>query len=104
MIWLSWSARLFPLRHLGDGANVFFSGAAAAADHVQPAAIGEALELLRQGFRRLAVQALFIGQPGVRIARNVAVGQGLQRAQMVGHEFRAGGAIQTQRNQVDVIE
>src|ERR1700679_252490 len=50
MIRLSWSARLLPLRHLGNGANVFFSGAAAAADHVQPTAIGEALELLRQGF------------------------------------------------------
>ena len=64
----------------------------------------EALELLGQRGGRLEIFPLFIGQASVGIAGDIAAGQGLQSAQMVGHELRPGGAVQSQRNQIEVVE
>src|SRR6266478_6088812 len=86
-------ARLFALGHLRQGANMLLGGAAAAADEIQPAVIDEFLELGGQRGWRLEVLALFVGQPGVGIAGDEFAGELAQRANVVGHEFRASGAV-----------
>ena len=68
--------------------------AAAAADDVEPAVGAEALELLRQHRRQLVVVALLVGQAGVREARDREARDLRERAQVVGHEVRAGGAVE----------
>ena len=104
MIGLRRYPRLFPFGHLRDRANVFLGSSAAAAHNIQPPAVNKSFELLRQSSRRLLIQAFFVGEPGIRIAGNRAICQRLQRAHMVRHEFRPSRAIQSQRNQVHVIE
>ncbi len=86
----------------GQGADMLRRGAATAADDVDPAAGGEALDLRREAFRRLQIAAVFIRQTGVGIAGNGAVRQLGERAQMVGHELRPGGAVQADGNDVGV--
>src|SRR5580704_2773207 len=96
--------RGFALGHLSDGANVLLRGAAATAYDVQPATVREALELLGERSWSLGVAAFFVGKPGIGIAGDAAVGERLQRANVVSHEFGAGGAIEAQRNQIGVVE
>ena len=69
--------RLF-LDHLCDRANVFFGGAAAAADDVQPAAIDETFELLRERRGGFLVEAFFIGEAGIGVAGHEAAGERMQ--------------------------
>ena len=83
---------------------MLLGGSAAAADDIEPAAIDEALELLGEGRRSFLIASLLVRQAGVRIAGDEAVRQRLQRADVVGHELGAGGAVQAQRKHVDVIE
>ncbi len=90
---ISRTAWRFALNHLRDGANVLFGGAAAAAYHVQPATIDEALELLREGGGRFLIETFFVRQASVGIAGDEAAGERLQCADVVGHELRTGGAI-----------
>ena len=59
-------ARPLAVDHRREGAGVVEARAAAAADDVEPALIGEALEHGRHLLRRLLVAALLVGQPGVR--------------------------------------
>ena len=92
------------LDHLRDRANVLFGGATAAANDVEPAAIDKALELLRERSGRFLVEAFFIGQASVGIARDETAGERLQGANMIGHEFRARGAIEAERNQIHMVE
>ena len=99
MIRIGRTARLFAFGHLRDGANVLLGGAAAAADHIQPAAIDETVKLLGERIGSFLISAFFVGQAGVRIAGDEAICQRLQRANVVGHELGAGGAIQAERKQ-----
>src|SRR5216683_5088933 len=86
-------ARLFAFGHLRKGADVLLGGAAAAADEIEPAVIDKFLELGSERCWRLEVLAFFVGQPGVGIAGDTFAGELAERANVVGHEFRAGGAV-----------
>jgi hypothetical protein len=84
----------FLFRHLSDGANVFLRGSTAAADDIQPAALDKAIELLSESGGSLLVQPLFVRKASIWVAGNEPICQGLQRTDVVGHEFGPGGAIQ----------
>src|SRR6266851_4301764 len=86
-------ARLFAFGHLRKGADVLLGGAAAAADEIEPAVIDKFLELGSERCRRLEVLAFFVGQPGVGIAGDTFAGELAERANVIGHEFRAGSAV-----------
>ncbi len=49
---------------------------------------------------RLSVLSFLVGQPGVGVAGDAGPGQLVQRADVVGHELRAGGAVQADGQQV----
>ena len=53
---------------------------------------------------RLLVVAVLVGQAGVRVHAHEARGDRRERAQVVGHELRAGGAVEPDREEVDVLE
>src|SRR6266481_3241790 len=86
-------ARLFAFGHLCKGADVLLGGAAAAADEIEPAVIDKFLELGSERCWRLEVLAFFVGQPGVGIAGDTFAGELAERANVIGHEFRAGSAV-----------
>ena len=79
---------------LGDQAHVLGGRAAAAAHEVHPSLGAEALELPDQALGRLVVAPLLVRQPGVREAGHREARDLRQRAQVVGHEVRAGGAVE----------
>jgi methanogenic corrinoid protein MtbC1 len=95
-------ARLLPLHHVRQSVNMLFRGAAAAAYDIQPAVIGELLELRGQCGRRLQILAFFIRQAGIRITGHKFMGQRAQRSNVVGHEFRPGGAVHAKRQRMSV--
>ena len=95
-------ARLLAFGHLGDGVDVGSGGAAATAHQIQPAVIGEAIQLLGQRLRGLEIFAVFVRQPGIRVARDPHRCHLAERADVVRHELRTGGAIQADRKKVDV--
>ena len=92
--------RLAALHHFRERADMRGRRAAAAADHVQPAMLDEARKLGRERLGRFAVGAVFARQPGVRIAGNTRRGDFAERANVIGHEFGPGGAIQADRKQI----
>ena len=53
-------ARLFAFDHLRDGGDVFIRGAAASADDIEPAVVGEALELIRERGRGFEIEPLLV--------------------------------------------
>ena len=61
MFLFGWAARRFSFGHLCDCANMLLSCSAAAAHNIEPAAIHEALELLRQRSRSFAIPAFLVG-------------------------------------------
>ena len=77
---------------------------AAAADEVDPALVDEALQLEGQARRRLAVLAALVGQAGVRVHAHEAGRERRERAQVVGHELGPGGAVEPDREEVEVLE
>src|SRR6266404_6761124 len=85
--------RLFAFGHLREGADVLLGGATAAADDIEPAVVDKLFELGGERGWRLEVLAFLVGQPGVGIAGDEFAGELAQRANVVGHEFGAGGAI-----------
>ena len=79
-------------------------GAAAPTHDIQPAVIDEALKLRRHGFGRLQVQALGIGHARVGVTGDAGRAHLADRAQVVGHELRAGAAIEPDGKQIGVSE
>ena len=75
-------------------------GAAAASHDVEPDVGDEALELRRERGGRLQIVAILIGQPRVGIAGDAQRRHLADGADVVGHEFRAGGAVEADREQV----
>ena len=61
-----------PFTALGDGADVVGRRAAAAADDVDEAGLGELADERRHVFRALVVEAEFVGQAGIRIGADEA--------------------------------
>ncbi len=92
------------VHHRGQRRDVLLGGAAAAADDVEPAGIGEALELGREALGGLGIEAVLVGQPGVGVARDRAGRHLVHRAQVVGHELRPGGAVEADRERPDVLD
>lgn len=86
----------------GDGFDMARRGAAAAADDVEEAALGEFFDDLGGLRRQFVVLAEFVRQAGVRVRRNVGAGLVRQlfqvRAQFAGTE----GAVQAHRNRFGV--
>ena len=60
---------------LGDGADVVGRGAAAAADDVDEAGVGELAEQRRHVLRALVVVAEFVGQAGIGIGADEGIGE-----------------------------
>ena len=92
------------LRHLSDRADVCGSRAAAAADHVQPAVPREALQHRGQRIGRLAVQAVFVGQARVGVARHVRSHRLVDRSDMVRHVFRTRRAVESDAEQPRMLQ
>ena len=61
--------------------------------NVQPAVIDKFFELACQHGRRFKIFPLFIRQTGVGVAGNVLPGELTERADVIGHELRTGGAV-----------
>ena len=82
--------------HLRDRADVRRRGAAAAADDVQPAVIDEALELRGETMSGVSpILALLRSAARRSDSRKCAVvDHFVQGADVIGHELRAGGAVQ----------
>ena len=97
-------ARPLALDHLRDGADVRGRGAAASTHEIQPAVIGELLQLRRQRFRRLAEFAFGVGQAGIRIARDAVRRHLVERPYVVGHQVRTGGAVHADAQQVVILD
>ena len=96
----AWGALAF--RHLRDGADVRGSGAAAAADDVQPAVLDEFLKLRGERFGRFEIFVFFVRQAGVGIAGNARGSHLGQRADVVRHQIGTGGAVQADGEQIGV--
>ena len=98
------TARLPSLRGLRDLADVLRRRSAAAADDVDPALLDEAGERAGDHRGRLAVLPVLVGQAGVRVAADRARREAVQGAQVVGHEFRAGRAVEADRGHLRVLD
>ena len=83
------------LRHLRDGFDMRRCGTTASADDVEPAVVDEALQVTRDRLGRLVVLQLLVRKTSIGIAGDARGGKLMQRAQVIGHEFRTGPAIQT---------
>ena len=79
-------------------------GSAAAAHHVEPAVVEEALEDAPEILRRFHVDALLVRQSRVGHAADPGASQVRQGSQRVGHELRARGAVEAQVQQIGVQE
>ena len=90
--------------HPRDRRDVVGGGAAAAADDVDPAGVDEAFEGGGQARRGLRVAAVLVRQPGVGEARHRAAGALVHRAQVIGHEGGAGGAVEPYRQRPGVLD
>ena len=94
-------ARALALDHLRDGADVRRRGAAASAHDIEPAVIDELLELRAPAIpasRRIC--PLRWAGPHSDSRRCACDAISLQRADVVRHELRTGGAVQPHREQV----
>ena len=81
---------------LGQQADVFGAGAAAAAGDIEPAGFNEAADGISQHFRGFVILAILVGQAGVGQASYRKAGQGGEGADVVGHKLRAGGAVKAE--------
>ncbi len=84
-------------------ADVLRICAAAAADNIHPALFYEAGECRGDHGWRFVVAAVLIRQSRVGITGDVAFCETIECAQMVGHELRSGGAIQTDGNHAGML-
>ncbi len=77
-------------------------GTAAAADQVEPPLVEEAAEDLAEDLRPLEVAPLLVGQAGVGHAGDAGAADLRQGAQVIGHQRRAGGAVEPDVEQIGV--
>jgi hypothetical protein len=94
--------RLLARDHPRERLGVLPRRAAAAAHDVEPAEVDESLEHARDPVGRLEVAALGIRQARVRDARDAGLRERRERADVVGHEFRPGRAVEPDREEVGV--
>ena len=81
----------------GDGADVVGRGAAAAADDIDEAGVGEFADQRRHGVRAFVVMAEFVGQAGIGIGADQRVGDAAELGEMRAHLLGAERAIETDR-------
>ena len=86
----------------GDGRDVLRGGAAAAADQVDEAGLGELADHRRGLLGRLVVLAERVGQTGVGIAGDEGVGDPAHLGDVGPHLGRAQGTVQPDRQRPDV--
>ncbi len=89
---------------LGDGFDVARRGAAAAADDVEEAALGEFFDDLGGLRRQFIVFAEFVGQAGVRVRRHMGVGLVRQLFQVRAQFTCPKGAVQAYGNRLGVAD
>ena len=87
----------FALGHVGQHFNVLRGGAAAAAGHVQPAVVDESFKLHGKRCRCLVVMSILVRQARIGMATHRHRRQIGEASKVVRHEFRAGGAVQADR-------
>ncbi len=87
---------------LGQQADMFRDGAAAAAHQVHPARRHKPADGAGHHFRSLVVLAVLVGQSGVGDAGDGKAGQRCQGTDVVRHELRAGGAVKADPQEVTV--
>ncbi len=90
-------ARRFSGDGRGDRADVVGRGAAAAADNVDEARVGELADQRRHGFRALVVAAEFVRQPGIGIGADERIGDAPEFGDVSPHLPRAERAIESDR-------
>ena len=94
----------FRLGGPGDALDMAGNGTAAPAEHVDPAVDGEPFENGGDHLRRLVVVAVLVGQARVRETGDGEAGDRGQCTHVIGHELRAGGAVQPDPEEVAVGE
>ena len=88
------NACAFSFDHLRKRPNVRRSRATTTTHEVDPAVVDKALERRCHAFRRLEIDAIFVGQSRVRYARHASLGQLGEASNAIGHELRPGRAVQ----------
>ena len=96
--------RLLALDHLRDGADVLGRGPAAAADEIEPTVANKALERGGQRRRRFQIEPVLVGQARVGIAGHPRSRHLVDGANVVGHKLGPRGAVEADREQVDMLE
>src|SRR4051812_30149343 len=91
-------------RDLHQLADVRVVRPAAAAEEVQPAVLAEALQRPREHLRRLEIAAVLVGKAGIRDAGDARTQNPRERADVIGHELRTGGAVEAEVQEVEVLE
>ena len=79
------------------------SRATAATDDIQPPLIDKTGQLGSKRIGRFGIITILIRQTGIGIYRNMTTGQLRQRAEMIGHELRPGGAVQADTDKSETI-
>ena len=97
------AARRVRRGHLGEHPDVVGRGSAAASDDVEPAVAREALQDRCEAFRRLGIESVLVWQTGVGIARDERRGGLVNRADVVRHVLRAGGAVEADSKGLGVL-
>ena len=97
-------ARLQTRRNLGEPGNVAAVRSAATAHQVEPPVLAEARQGAREHLRRLQIPPVLVRQPRVGHASDAGAGELGKRADVVGHEFRPGGAVEPQVEEIAVLE
>ena len=92
----------FALGYFSKSVDVFRHRAAAPAYQVHPTGIDEPAQRGSHHLRRLVVVPVLVGQTRVGQAGHREPGQPGQRPHMIGHKLRAGGAVETDPQQVPV--
>src|SRR6185369_2766839 len=100
--------RNLPRRAVADevdeGGDVSVGGAATAAHQVEPAGVEEAGEGADEDVRSFGVFAVLVRQAGVRHAGDAGAADLGKGADVIGHQLRAGGAVEADVEQVGVEE
>ena len=97
-------ARWLPGSSFAKQVDVAVDGAAAAADKVDPTRIHESPQRRRHGLGGLVVLSVLVRHSGVWHAGYWKAGNGRQSADVVGHECRTGGAVDSDPQQVAVLQ
>ena len=100
--WRGTAPRRAAVDQPGEGRDVRRRRAAAAADEVEPAGVEEAAEHAREDLRPLGVAPVLVRQAGVGHAGDAGAAELGEGAHVVGHQLRAGGAVEADVEQVGV--